>query len=437
MKKVTVKNVAEAQAMIQQIAPASYKNYSLFSKGEGDIDKYLKRALKKNDEVSIWYSDKEDNADNEYCIYTDGDGKAGVTVRTWSATENDYNVVAKIEIDYNTEDTEKKAVENAEEKAAVEVEEYAVSVDAQEVAIQAEIDAARALQFNLKEANNVSDEEKIYRATSLIVKDYGSSPVTKDFKTAAEAFKYLKEKEKRYAATTEWEHTIQVWDSAEDADKYEECFSIAEEHTIYKTDSYADEEEEFLAFLESTLADCKTVDTTTDTETNEIPEYKPALADKPYTCVTLRRYSEFSSSSFNPEKFFDTLNDAVKCALTDRIKRRGVDERYGGAVVYLDYENGMHRPLWQITSEGNFETIDANNDYGELDNGAVKAELAELDADTLAALAAEVEIKATLDKLTELKEAYPQIYSKVTADSAANVLTFKAKTSRKAKRIAS
>ena len=277
----------------------------------------------------------------------------------------------------------------------------------------------------------------------MIVKDYGSSPVTKDFKTAAAAFKYLKKKEKRYAATTEWEHTIQVWDSAEEADKYEECFSIAQEHTIYQIESYASEgeeflaEEEFFAYLEPTLEDCKTVDTTTDAETNVIPEYKPALADKPYTCVTLRRYSEFSSSSFNPEKFFDTLRDAVKYALEDSIKRRGVDERYGGAVVYVDFENGMHRPLWQITSEGNFEMIDANNDYGELDNDAVKAELAELDADTLAALAAEVEIKTTLDKLAELKEAYPQIYSKVTADSAANVLTFKAKTSRKAKRIAS
>ena len=97
-------------------------------------------------------------------------------------------------------------------------------------------------ELNLQAVNNVSDEEKIYRATSLIVNDYGAETAkTKDFKTAAEAFKYLKKKEKHYTATTEWAHTIKVWDSAEEADKYEDCFSIDEEHTIYRKSILVDE----------------------------------------------------------------------------------------------------------------------------------------------------------------------------------------------------
>lgn len=156
------------------------------------------------------------------------------------------------------------------------------------------------------------------------------------------------------------------------------------------------------------------------------------MADKPYTCVTLR-VGDF----FNPKKFFDTLNDAVKYALTDKDKRMDWDERYNGAAVCLVYENGMCRPIWEITAEGKFEMVDASEDYGELDNDAVKAELAELDAGTLAALAAEAEIKAALDKLADLKAKYPQIYSKVTADTSANVLTFNAKTFLKTKKIAS
>lgn len=106
----------------------------------------------------------------------------------------------------------------------------------------------------------------------------------------------------------------------------------------------------------------------------EITEHKPKLADKPYTCVTLR-VGDF----FNPKKFFSTLNDAVKYALVDKSKRMDWDERYNGAAVCLVYENGMCRPIWKITAEGNFEMVDASEDYGELDNEAVKAELANID----------------------------------------------------------
>lgn len=784
MKK-TVRTVAEAQAIINQIAPASYKNYSLIGTGKGDIDSYLKKAISEKDEVSIWYSDKESNADNKYCVYVNDEGKAGVKVLTWSKSK--YNVVAEIEIDYS----EENAVEVTTE-AEVEVEEYAVSVEAQEVALQAEFEAAKEnaeklnpfskfggwytswkiqadiesgekmngdrgnleaekvdlarygsnvraeavyeknalvisnpavensdkkalvvfyfnpqgkpaayvktlktdtyiqygrggrksryevnerLVFNkyvqadrleyalaifkltvnqlvelysklavgeratltynkisksykiieaeeektspeitisvpkniakdlaekLKENiktlsvihtatddtyqvfdvntkatvyfDNSSEEtastfEEAYKKATafFIVEDDGSNDdpeeeeiITvevavededdddelideaevvqekiyyaktyigyesmryseKEFKTAVDAYNYLLKKRCRYSGTTYWLHEIVAYDGKKEETIYEdgdtlrdgetttdpeiqilidESYHIdrkkiaierevenkrseealkawrernaeyqrklAEAPIIYYVENgtseadiaeYAvtpealevatqaeidnavveanDAEKDFLVALEATLEE--TVQAENDTVA-EVIEYKPKLTDKPYSCVTVRRFSEFTTSSFNPEKFFYSLNDAVKYAILDKHKRMDWDERYGGAVVYLDYENGMHRPIWEITAEGNFETIDATEDYGELADDSVKAELANLDEDTLAALDAEIEIKATLDKLAKLKEIYPQIYSKLTTD---NVLTFKAKTSRKAKKIAS
>ncbi len=323
---------------------------------------------------------------------------------------------------------------DAEEKA----EDYAITPEAFEVAVQAEISNA-AFQFDLQAANDVEE------AMTLIYKRDAWFENTKDFKTAVEAYDYLQKKAKRYAAKTAWEHSITdsegtvIYENSSDGDKWTDNAEIqaaldTEKAEIDSAEIVEDDEKDFLDFLESTL---ETADSAVEEVIEDVIEYKPKLADKPYTCVTVRRFGEFSTSSFNPEKFFDSLNDAVKYALTDKNKRMDWDERYGGAVVYVDYENGMHRPIWKITSEGNFETLDASEDYGELDNDTVKAELAELDAGTLAALAAEAEIKATLDKLADLKAKYPQIYSKVTADTSANVLTFNAKTFLKTKKIAS
>lgn len=320
-----------------------------------------------------------------------------------------------------------------------EPDEYAITPEAFEVAVQAEIDNA-AFQFDLQAANNAEKPEKIFTAMTLIYKRDAWFENTKDFKTAVEAYDYLQKKAKRYSAKTAWEHSITdsegtvIYENSSDGDKWTDNDEIqallnTEKAEVESTEVVEDGEKDFLDLLESTL---ETADSAVEKPAEEVIECKPKLADKPYTCVT-KRVGDF----FNPKKFFDTLNDAVKYALTDKDKRFDWDERYNGAAVCLVYENGMCRPIWEITAEGKFEMVDASEDYGELDNDAVKAELAELDAGTLAALAAEAEIKATLDKLADLKAKYPQIYSKVTADTSANVLTFNAKTFLKTKKIAS
>lgn len=136
------------------------------------------------------------------------------------------------------------------------LEESAVSIEAQEVAIQAEIENAKAeaeltIQFDLQAANNVeitaeddgsnddaeedflatydasidedseTDElidkpeevkEMTYEVNTYIYKGGSSKNTVKDFKTAVEAYDYLQKKAKRYAGTTDWAHSIDIWD---------------------------------------------------------------------------------------------------------------------------------------------------------------------------------------------------------------------------------
>ena len=141
-----------------------------------------------------------------------------------------------------------KALENwiKARKATVETEDYAVTPEAFEVAVQAEIENANTIQFDLQAANDLEEPaddegEKIYRASTMIVNDY---PISREkyFKTAAEAFKWLAKKAKHYAATTEWEQNITVWDSEADANRFGDNWSFAQDCTIYTNDSYGDGE---------------------------------------------------------------------------------------------------------------------------------------------------------------------------------------------------
>lgn len=160
-----------------------------------------------------------------------------------------------------------------------------------------------------------------------------------------------------------------------------------EKAEVESTEVVKDDGKDFLDLLES-----ETADSAVEKTVEEEIECKPKLADKPYTCVT-KRVGDF----FNPKKFFSTLNDAVRYALVDKSKRMDWDERYNGAAVCLVYENGRCRPIWEITAEGKFEMVDASEDYGELDNDAVKAELANID--TAQSVNIEKDIVETLNEI--------------------------------------
>lgn len=55
-------------------------------------------------------------------------------------------------------------------------------------------------------------KEMTYEANTYIYKGGSSKNTVKDFKTAVEAYDYLQKKAKRYAGTTDWAHSIDIWD---------------------------------------------------------------------------------------------------------------------------------------------------------------------------------------------------------------------------------